>query len=494
MNTKYLLFPFFSAVGVAAALSFISCASGNSVPPAVEASRSEFAPIAADVTPDAVFEIRIVDADHQVRVVNKPTLAALDFAAYSSNPIRLAGKDEVPENYKGTMGNAQIADYPFPMLDTVVGYMPRAVAGVTPVAWEPFSKILYAQTGADSLAIVLNSVEAVKWGEPEVFRAFQNVTRLWGVKKDNVVEWWVEILPASWTKRQVFYGKLKLTSGGETAEILNYYLTAEMNAEDAMNWARTLSSYWYPTLNTDLEQHVPGDNWLNEKNRPFAVMRGNPMGKPMWIAFEVPAFRMTDEDIYAQRKADSLLAAGEVVPVDRTLDGLAIGATSSSAMAVPWDPSNSVGGDTTALAGNPPAQEIPYVETINVGSQVWMKSLGAGGIALDWNSAMAPGGCPEGFRLPTLGEADLLLHMNVDGSLADGIEEGVITGGSTRVRALGWLPANNTGNGVVDGKFWTSEEYGETGAYYFAVSATEDDALLQGDLRTNVAYVRCIKK
>ena len=106
MNTKYLLFPFFSAVGVAAALSFISCASGNSVPPAVEASRSEFAPIAADVTPDAVFEIRIVDADHQVRVVNKPTLAALDFAAYSSNPIRLAGKDEVPENYKGTMGNA----------------------------------------------------------------------------------------------------------------------------------------------------------------------------------------------------------------------------------------------------------------------------------------------------------------------------------------------------------------------------------------------------
>jgi hypothetical protein len=100
------------------------------VPPAVEASRSEFAPIAADVTPDAVFEIRIVDADHQVRVVNKPTLAALDFAAYSSNPIRLAGKDEVPENYKGAMENAPIADYPFPMLDTIVAYMPQAVAGL----------------------------------------------------------------------------------------------------------------------------------------------------------------------------------------------------------------------------------------------------------------------------------------------------------------------------------------------------------------------------
>ena len=176
--------------------------------------------------------------------------------------------------------------------------------------------------------------------------------------------------------------------------------------------------------------------------------------------------------------------------------GPAIGATSSSALAVTVNSSNAKNGgnDSSSMAGSPPAQEIPYVETINVGSQVWMKSLGAGGAALDWNSAMAPGGCPEGFRLPTLGEADLLLHMNVDGTFADGGGEGVITGGSTRVRALGWLPANNTGNGVVDGKFWTSEEYGETGAYYFAVSAMEDDALLQGDLRTNAAYVRCIKK
>ena len=320
MNTKYAFPLLFSAAGIAAALTFISCASSGSVPPAVEAARSEFGPIGADVTPESVFEIKVVDADRQVRVVNKPTLAALDFAAYSSNPIRLAGKDESPENYKGSMEGANIADYPFPMFDTILAYMPQAVAGVTPIAWEPFSKILYAQTGTDSLASVLNSVEAVKWGEPEVFRAFQSVTRLWGVKKDNAVEWWAEVLPASWTKRQAFYGKLKLVSGGETAEVLNYYLTAEMNSEDAMNWARTLSSYWYPTLNTDLEQHVPGDVWLDKNNRPFAVMRGNPMGKPMWIAFEVPAFRMTDEDIYAQRKADSLLAAGEVVPVDRTLD------------------------------------------------------------------------------------------------------------------------------------------------------------------------------
>jgi len=50
------------------------------------------------------------------------------------------------------------------------------------------------------------------------------------------------------------------------------------------------------------------------------VMRGNPMGKPMWIAFEVPAFRLTAEQLRAKAVADSLAAAGEVIPVNRVLD------------------------------------------------------------------------------------------------------------------------------------------------------------------------------
>ena len=272
-------------------------------------------------TPVTVFEMKIIGADKQVREVNKPTLAALDFAAYFNNPIRLAGKEEKPENYTGKMASAKLAEYPFPMLDSLSEYEPAAVAGRQPLAWEPLAKILYAQTGNDSLSQMLNSVEAVKWNEPDVFRAFQTVSRMWGVPlSDGSVDWWVEVMPAPWTGRSVFYGKLKLSSTGETAEILNYYLTGEMNIDDAMNWARTLSSYWYPTLNTDLEPHTAGAPWEGDANRPFAVMRGNPMGTPMWIAFEVPAFRMNDEALRAKRTADSLAEVGEVVPVNRTLD------------------------------------------------------------------------------------------------------------------------------------------------------------------------------
>ena len=309
-------------------LALLACASGDTPKPEIESTEmSAGAPgvtaLPADSTvPSTMFEMRVVDEDRQWRIVGKPTMAALDFAAYFANPIRLAGKDEKPENYKGKMSGVKLTDYPFPMLDSIQEHEPSAVNGRMPVAWEPLSKLLYTQTGSDSLAQVIGAVEAVKWDEPEVFRAFQTVTRLWGVPmSDGSVEWWAEVMPAQWTGRTAFYGKLKLASRGETAEVLNFYLTAEMNAEDAQNWARTLSSYWYPTLNTDLEPHSAGAPWEAKADcRPFAVMRGNPMGKPMWIAFDVPAFRLTDEALHAQQVADSLAAAGEVVPVNRVLD------------------------------------------------------------------------------------------------------------------------------------------------------------------------------
>lgn len=316
----------FFAAGLAALIGSVSfglsaCASGGT-PSVSTDSKVESPALAARLAPvDAKtdFETVTVSENKQIRIVEKPTLAALDFAAYYSNPIRLAGKEEKPENYTGKMAAAALADYPFPMLDSLSANRPAVVDGRAPISWEPFAKLMYAQLGNDSLNIVLNSVEAVKWDEPEVFRAFQNVTRMWGVPmSDGSVEWWVEVTPAAWTGRAPFYGRLNYKSYGETAEIFNYYLTGEMNADDAMNWARTLSSYWYPTLNTDLEPHTAGAPWENGK--PFAVMRGNPMGTPMWIGFEVPAFRMSEEAIRAKHVADSLANSGEVIPVDRHLD------------------------------------------------------------------------------------------------------------------------------------------------------------------------------
>ena len=145
-------------------------------------------------------------------------------------------------------------------------------------------------------------------------------------------------------------------------------------------------------------------------------------------------------------------------------------------------PADTVGTDTSYIPFDP-----SVVETVTIGSQVWMKKLGAHGQALTWDAAMAAGVCPDGFHVPTYGEVDRLLHMAADGSIvaSENDEIGIITGGSKRIRDLGWSEHF--------GRFWTTEEFGESGAYYFAVSDTEDDALLHGDNKTNKFYVRCIK-
>ena len=64
-------------------------------------------------------------------------------------------------------------------------------------------------------------------------------------------------------------------------------------------------------------------------------------------------------------------------------------------------------------------------------------------------------------------------------------EIGIITGGSKRVRDLGWSEHF--------GGFWTAATLGGSSAYYFVISATDDDATLHGDLVFNEYYVRCIK-
>ena len=94
--------------------------------------------------------------------IDLPTLAALDFAAYYQNPIREAGKQELPENAKPL--TAEFGAYPFPMFDSLVAEEPEFAQILNPIAWEPFSKILYAKGAGDSLAQVFRSVESVKWG------------------------------------------------------------------------------------------------------------------------------------------------------------------------------------------------------------------------------------------------------------------------------------------------------------------------------------------
>ncbi len=162
---------------------------------------------------------------------------------------------------------------------------------------------------------------------------------------------------------------------------------------------------------------------------------------------------------------------------------MSVSSSNSSGMGgSPITPADTVDKDTLYIPFDP-----PVVETVTIGSQVWMKKLAAGGQALTWDAAMAAGVCPAGFHVPTYGEVDSLLHMAADGSIVDSENDeiGIITGGSKRVRDLGWSEHF--------GGFWTAAILGGSSAYYFVISATDDDATLHGDLVFNEYYVRCIK-
>lgn len=288
---KLLLFSFLCLLG--------ACASKGSI------NSDESKPLKQIQVP---FEVVNLSDSVQIRVLEKPNLASLDLAAYYQNPIKKQEDLEAPANYKGLLASTPVTDYPFASLDSISSEAPEFLNFFMPVAFEPFVKTL-ASESRDSLSGLLRKIEGEKWNEPEVFKPLQRVSKLWGISRNGNGEWWIEIEPASWTNRSVFWGRLKTRASSTDLESLTQYQNKELSPEEVMHWARTLTSYWYPTLNTDLELHTPGSPW--NQYSPYFIIRGNPMGKVIQMAFDIKSLRMTPEALLQQEKEESTSAASD---------------------------------------------------------------------------------------------------------------------------------------------------------------------------------------
>ena len=229
-------------------------------------------------------EIRTLFAGDSLRL---PTRAALDFAMYYKNPVREAGKSELPENASPVACDKK--DYPFPMFDSLLFMEPENFRMREPLAWEPFTKYLFANSAGDSLSSELRKAEGVKWGQPNVFADFQKVEVLTLAEDSTGAFWWVEVHPRKWTGLSTFWARLVRRPTESEISAYRTYTTETLSREASLDWARALAAYWYPSFNTDLEP-LPSDGNFYGK-RPFFVMRGNPLGSPLWMAFDVPAFR-----------------------------------------------------------------------------------------------------------------------------------------------------------------------------------------------------------
>ena len=282
-DVKTKIPPFFLGFLSCSALLF-GCASSSmseKIPVDVP-EKTKTLPLVDSVAPGA--EIRYVSVRDSFAL---PSRAALDFAMYFKNPFREAGQSEIPENAESLAFTK--GELPFPMFDSVSLAMPEILRGTLPLAWEPFTKYLFANGGGDTLAKEIRGVESAKQGNANIFADFQKVEILRLVGDSAKGSWWVEVHPRKWTGGSPFWGRLRHRPTESELRAFRSYTSDTLSLEASLDWARTLAAYLYPSLNTDIEPIPPGSDWFGK--RPFVVMRGNPMGTPLWVALDVPAFR-----------------------------------------------------------------------------------------------------------------------------------------------------------------------------------------------------------
>jgi hypothetical protein len=256
-----------------------------------------------------------------VREVTRPTRAALDYAAYHANfmiadpepetPVA-AGKADTSHPFSGQLEpgslTADLAKTPL-----------SAAEQQHPLAFAPLSEFLQAHkvAGADALAEVGSAVRREKWGlQLPPGTSGQQLSELYlHQTASGAPEVWAKVEFQPWFKPLAssadqdgdgfpeLYGRIAASAfpPALTTAIQKDYVEPVLSASEVKAWANQLSSYWYPSYNTDL---LPaGPSWPDEQTEPgikqelggrtftapTIVLRGKPQGKATYNVFLVRA-------------------------------------------------------------------------------------------------------------------------------------------------------------------------------------------------------------
>lgn len=302
---------------------------------------------AAEATVDHA-EVRTVNTDYVrrtshvlVREVDRPTRAALDFAAYHANfmitelapeTAPAAASPVVTEQpFAGLIERASLtADLEQTPLD--------AAQRRHPLAFAPLVEYLLTHkiAGAQALEELGSAVRSESWGQPPTPGvATQAIAEAFvRTQANGSYELWVKIEFAPWFEllgelpdqdRDGFpevYGRARSDRLRPEiiAAITTDYAGHVFDAGQVRAWANELSSYWYPSFNTDL---VPaGETWPDANTEPqitrelhgrtFAapaiVLRGKPQGTPTYQVFLVHGLAATPQVAGATRAAGTATA------------------------------------------------------------------------------------------------------------------------------------------------------------------------------------------
>jgi len=254
-----------------------------------------------------------------VREVTRPTRAALDYAAYHENfmiadpepetPLPATG---VPDTSHPFSGQLETGSLTADLSQTPLSPAEQGAA----LAFPPLSEFLQSHKvpGAEQLAEVGSAVRSEKWGLPlPPGTSGQLLSELFVHHAAGTVELWAKVEFQPWFTQFAgapdqdgdgfpeLYGRVvpSVVTPELVAAIQKDYVDPILSPSELKGWANQLSSYWYPSFNTDLIP--PGSTWPDEQTEadikaelggrsftsPSFVLRGKPQGKATYNVFLV---------------------------------------------------------------------------------------------------------------------------------------------------------------------------------------------------------------
>ncbi len=257
-----------------------------------------------------------------IRSIALPTLANLDFAAYTENPIRYdhqAVKPKKPAKKIAlgdlTFGGA-LASPCLSLSQTPLSAVEKSL----PMAWDPLQNKLWEITKSDAISKIGARIVSEKWADPSVYLAYQEIAAVYLHGQGDSAQLWVKIEFKPWVtfldpaivdeENNGFhqaYGRLNLDNVDKAILqkafnwVRNEYSKTVLTKDQVADWANILASYWYPKLNTDIVDMAGQTHWPTPDadkaavkelkgfavDNPLVVIKGNPFGTVLYNVFLV---------------------------------------------------------------------------------------------------------------------------------------------------------------------------------------------------------------
>jgi alginate O-acetyltransferase complex protein AlgJ len=256
-----------------------------------------------------------------VREIKIPTLANLDYAAYTANPVRFDPQPMYPKTpaKKPTLAdcnfNHAISDQCANLSQTPLTDAEKDM----PMAWDALQNRLWEAVKTDEFAKIGQKISGEKWADASIYSAYQEIVGVYLHTSGENTELWVKIEFKPWVKFldnfsdddndgfKKLYGKLNCSDVPREVFtkavdwMRSDYCEKLLTKDQVVDWANVLASYWYPKLNTDIvdlngQTLWPNKDTENEFKRelkglvvkdPLVVIRAKPFGKKLYNVFVV---------------------------------------------------------------------------------------------------------------------------------------------------------------------------------------------------------------